>query len=89
MPAKTALVQNYPNPFNPSTTIRYALTEAGLVSLRVFNILGQQVAELVDAEQGAGYREVTFDAAGLPGGIYFYRLRVNGYHEERKMMLLK
>ncbi len=71
------LSQNYPNPFNPSTTIRYGLPERSLVTLAVFNTLGQQIATLVQGEEDAGYHEIQFDARGLASGVYLYRLQVH------------
>jgi hypothetical protein len=76
IPTSFALAQNFPNPFNPSTTIRYALPEAGVVRLVVFNAVGQRVADLVDEAQAAGYHDVRFDGSTLSSGVYFYRLQV-------------
>lgn len=89
-----ALKQNYPNPFNPSTRITYSLAKAGSVTLRVFDILGRQVATLVNGEmQSAGNHFVTFDGSnlrgGLASGVYFYRLDSGSFHDVKKMMLLK
>jgi hypothetical protein len=83
------LDQNYPNPFNPSTTIRYALTGRAFVTMSVYNMLGQQVAVLQNAEEEAGYHEVRFDAAGLASGVYWYRLTAGSYTETRKMLLVR
>ena len=83
------LNQNYPNPFNPATNISYSLETAGQVSLEVFNSVGQKVATLVNGVQSNGQHSVTFDAAGFPSGMYFYRLEMNGASSVRKMMLLK
>ena len=83
------LYQNYPNPFNPSTTIRFNLPHSGFVSLKVFNLLGQEVASLVNEELTAGQKEVTFNASNNKSGLYFYKLNGNNYTETRKMMLLK
>jgi hypothetical protein len=88
-PTVYALNQNYPNPFNPSTLIRYSLASPGNVSLKVFNVLGQEVASLVDEMQSAGSHEVRFDAAALPNGTYFCRMKSAGFEETKKMLLLK
>ncbi|HTX18887.1 MAG TPA: YCF48-related protein [Bacteroidota bacterium] len=83
------LNQNFPNPFNPTTTIRYAIPIRSHVTLRVFNTLGQEVAELVDAEKIAGTYTVTFDAGGLASGVYLYRLETGGFVQTRKLMVIK
>jgi len=84
-----ALGQNYPNPFNPSTVITYQLPLNGAVQLKVYDILGKEVATLVNNEQTAGSYEVTFNAAGLAGGIYFYSLQSGNYKETKKLVLMK
>jgi hypothetical protein len=84
-----SLAQNYPNPFNPSTLIQYSIAEPGNVTLEVYNMLGQKVAELVNTTQAAGKYSVQFDAAGLSSGVYLYQLRAGNYFETRKMMLIK
>jgi Secretion system C-terminal sorting domain len=89
IPAKFELEQNYPNPFNPSTKIRFTVPEAGLVTMKVYNLLGQEVAILVNEEQAAGVYEVTFDAAQLPSGIYFYSINAGDFVATKKMILLK
>ena len=83
------LYQNYPNPFNPSTTITYALPNRAHVSLTVFNILGQQVATLVNGEEQAGYHEVKFNGSGFASGVYFYRLQAGSFTQTRKVLLLR
>lgn len=88
-PRENRLQSNYPNPFNPLTTIKYDLAANVHVSLRVYDVLGREVATLVDAEQEAGYKSVEFDAAHLPSGVYFYRLQAGKYSSIKKMMLLK
>jgi hypothetical protein len=88
-PEVFALLQNYPNPFNPSTSIQYTIAESSPVTLEVFNMLGQKVAELVNTTQAAGKYSVQFDAAGLSSGVYLYQLRAGNYFETRKMMLIK
>jgi len=89
LPADYELAQNYPNPFNPSTIISFSLPRTGFVNLSVFNILGQQVARLVEEYREAGVHQVEFDAANFPSGIYFYRLQHPGGSSTRKMTLVK
>ncbi len=83
------LGQNYPNPFNPSTTITYSVGQQERVSLKVFNTLGQQVATLVDGVVAPGEYETSFDAAGLPTGVYIYKMTAGARTESRKMLLIK
>jgi hypothetical protein len=83
------LSQNYPNPFNPATTIAYALPARGHVRLSLFNMLGQEVAVLVDEEQEAGIRSVAFDATALPSGVYVYRIVAGEYSSQRRMVLIR
>jgi hypothetical protein len=89
IPSEYGLSQNFPNPFNPSTTIRYALAHAGPVELKVFNLLGQEVALLVNDSQKAGYHSVTWNAQGSPSGVYFFRLTAGTFVETRKLVLLR
>ncbi len=89
IPTSDGLMQNYPNPFNPSTTIRYQLNAAGHVTLKVYDVLGREVAMLVDERQSAGTHTVTFDASELASGVYFYRVSANGFTETKKMILTK
>jgi dienelactone hydrolase len=89
IPQAYALDQNYPNPFNPSTTIRYGLPVRSHVTLNVFNSLGQQVATLVQGEQGAGYHELKFDGSNLASGVYLYRIQAGSYTETRKLLFIK
>lgn len=83
------LSQNYPNPFNPSTVINYSIPKEGMVTLKVFNILGQEVATLVNSNQKMGIYNITFNATRLSSGIYFYSLKANGSTLTKKMMLIK
>ncbi len=84
-----ALAQNYPNPFNPSTTIRYSLANTSRAVLKVYDMLGKEVATLVNTEQPAGEYRVVFNAAALPSGIYFYTLRAGSFAETKKLIVIK
>jgi hypothetical protein len=88
-PSTFKLHQNYPNPFNPSTTISYNLPARSQVTLKIFNVLGQEVATLVDEMQDAGLRSAIFNGQGLPSGVYYCRMKANTYISFRKMMLIK
>jgi hypothetical protein len=94
IPAEYTLQQNYPNPFNPSTNIRFSVAQAGHVSLKVYNVLGVEVASIVNEQKEAGTFTVNWNAAGLSSGIYLYRLSVTSDHgqvfeQSNKMTLLK
>lgn len=89
LPSAIALKQNYPNPFNPSTTINFAVKEAGHVTLKVFDALGRQVGVLVDERAVPGTYEVRFDGSGLASGTYLYVLESNGQHLSKTMQLVK
>jgi len=89
LPVTFALDQNYPNPFNPSTTIQYSVPATGPVRLAVYNLLGREVAVLVDATQAPGTYRVTLDAAGWPSGVYLYRITTNEEVCTRYFTLLK
>ncbi|HTY11114.1 MAG TPA: T9SS type A sorting domain-containing protein [Bacteroidota bacterium] len=88
-PVSYTLSQNYPNPFNPSTKIDFAIQKAGAVTLKVYNILGQEVATLVNTELKAGSYSATFDASRLASGVYFYTIHSGNFVQSKKMMLLK
>lgn len=88
-PAQFRLDQNHPNPFNPATTIYYQMPEKGFVTLKVYDILGNEVATLVKEKKDAGRYPVTFDGSRLASGVYIYQLRVNDYVSSKKMLLLK
>ena len=89
IPKEYKLSANYPNPFNPSTIINYSVKEAGLVKIKVFDILGSEVAELVNETKEAGNFAVEFKAANLPSGVYLYTMQVNNFSSSQKMLLLK
>jgi len=89
-PLEYRLSQNYPNPFNPSTTIEFRLGESSIVTLKVFDVLGREVATLVNNQKlSAGVQNVQFDATSLASGVYIYRLEAGGFSQTRKMMLVK
>ncbi len=88
-PKKFSLEQNYPNPFNPTTTINYSVRENGFVQLKVYDVLGKEIATLVKEEKSAGNYSVKFNGNNLPSGVYFYTLRVNNFVQSRKMVLLR
>lgn len=83
------LKQNYPNPFNPSTIINYSIPEASYVMLKVYDIIGNEVAVLVNEEKQAGKYQIDFDATELTGGVYFYQLSTNSFVDTKKMILLR
>jgi hypothetical protein len=89
LPTEYSLEQNYPNPFNPTTRILYTVPMSGWVSLRVYNILGQVVATLVDVYQNAGAYDVQFNAPTLSSGVYIYRIESGSFVAVKKMLLLK
>ncbi|RJP64835.1 MAG: T9SS C-terminal target domain-containing protein [Ignavibacteriales bacterium] len=89
LPNEFFLSQNYPNPFNPSTTIRYSIPELSNVSIKVYDVLGREVATLVDEEKPAGNYQVQFNAENLKSGIYFYTLKAREFSQTKKLTLLK
>lgn len=89
IPQNYQLLQNYPNPFNPSSRIRYDLPRSSFVKISVYDILGKEIAVLVNEEKNSGSYDVTFDAAGLASGIYFYTIRTGEFSQTRKMILLR
>ena len=82
-------LSNYPNPFNPSTTINYELPENGFVTIKVFDMLGKELATLVNENKSAGYYNVNFDASKLTSGVYIYTISANGFIQSKKMLLVK
>lgn len=89
IPDKYEILQNYPNPFNPITTIKFSLPEDKVVSLKVFNILGETVKVLLNEEKKAGLHSVQFDASSLSSDVYFYSLEAGDYKSVKKMILIK
>ncbi len=89
LPLQYSLDQNYPNPFNPTTQIKYSIAKAGVVTLKVYDILGRQVADLVDKYQEAGKYTVDFNASRLASGVYIYRIESSSFTNVKKMMLIK
>ncbi|WP_340107043.1 Ser-Thr-rich GPI-anchored membrane family protein [Rhodohalobacter sp. 8-1] len=89
IPNQSKLHQNYPNPFNPTTNIRFELPESSVVTLEVYNILGQRVAQLANERKSPGHYTVNFDASGLSSGVYLYRLQTDSFTETKQMMLIK
>jgi len=89
LPVNNALSLNYPNPFNPSTTIKYQIKESGFVTLKIYDVLGKEVAELLNENKEAGFYNLTFNASNLPSGLYIYRMIVNNFVSTKKMLLTK
>jgi len=90
VPKEYQLEQNYPNPFNPSTVIKYQIPDAGFVTLKVYDVLGNEVAILVNENKEPGRKyNITFNASALSSGVYIYQLRVNDYLSTKKMVLMK
>jgi hypothetical protein len=88
-PADYVLLQNYPNPFNPTTVIAFSLPITHHASLKVFDLLGREVAVLVDEEKPAGMHSAKWDASGFNSGVYFYRLAAGSFSESRRLLLVR
>ncbi len=88
-PAQFILEQNYPNPFNPTTTIEYSIPQSGFVTLKVFDVLGNEVVTLVNGHNEAGKHQIKFDASNLKSGVYFYKIENGNFVETKKLVLLK
>jgi hypothetical protein len=89
IPTRFALKQNYPNPFNPSTIISYQLSVVSNVKLSVYDMLGREIAVLVESKQNAGTHQKQWNAEGLPSGVYLYRLQTESFTETKKLLFLK
>ena len=89
IPGKFSLLQNYPNPFNPITNLEFGISHLGFVSLKIFDMLGKEVATLVNTNLNPGYYKYNFDASALNSGIYFYKLETADFSETKKMLLIK
>jgi len=89
IPERFDLYQNYPNPFNPSTTIKWQQPETGLVTLKIYDVLGREVTTLITEELTAGEHKTIFDASGFSSGIYFYQIKAGDFIQTKKMILIK
>jgi hypothetical protein len=89
VPEQFSLYQNYPNPFNPTTNIKFSIPSSNFTSLKIFDMLGKEIAVLVSEKKDAGEYTVPFNAARMPSGIYFYQLRSGNFVETKKMILMK
>lgn len=89
VPDKFSLLQNYPNPFNPSTTINFQIPKNNFVSLKVYDINGREISELVNENMNAGEYKINFDGSSLPSGVYYYKLTSDNFSETKKMILIK
>jgi hypothetical protein len=89
IPDRVVLGENYPNPFNPTTMIAYDIPSPGHVMLKVYNLLGQEVAVLVDEDLPAGRYQVSWNASGLASGLYFYRIQAGSFVDTKKLLILK
>jgi uncharacterized protein (TIGR02145 family) len=88
-PNKFILMQNFPNPFNPTTIIQFETTHKTFISLKVFNVLGNEIATLINEEKPVGIHKVEWNAKALPSGIYFYKIQAGNFTETKKMVLMK
>ncbi len=89
LPKEFSLSQNYPNPFNPNTSIQYVIGSRQFVTLKVYDVLGNEVARLVNEDRSAGSYKINFDASNLSSGIYFYQLKTGKFIETKKMIYLR
>jgi len=89
LPISYSLSQNYPNPFNPTTTIQYNLSQSSTITIKIYDILGQEIETLVNTNQFAGEYEVNWNAQSYPSGIYFYQLKTDRFSQTKKLILLR
>jgi hypothetical protein len=89
VPAEYKLFQNYPNPFNPATTINYSIPKSGLVTIKIYNVLGKEIETLINEEKSAGNYSLVFSAGNLPSGIYFYQMQSGNFSQIKKLIILK
>jgi hypothetical protein len=89
LPIEYKLSQNYPNPFNPATTIRYSIPKQQKVTLKLYNVLGQEVATLINRVQKAGHYQLNYNAKDLASGVYIYTIKAGEFNSSKKMLLLK
>lgn len=89
LPTEFRLYQNYPNPFNPTTTIKYSIPKSSFVKIIVYDILGNEIATLVNEDKTSGYYSIAFYANKLASGIYFYRMQAGNFVETKKLILIK
>ena len=89
IPQEYSLSQNYPNPFNPTTTIFYELPKQTRVTIKIFNMLGKEIASLVDEVKGPGRYDIDWNASGFASGVYFYKLQTGSYTSVKKLVLLR
>ena len=89
LPPRYGIDQNYPNPFNPTSTIKYTLPKESHITFIIYDILGREIATLVNETQEAGYKSVQFNASNLASGIYFYRLQAGAFTETKKLLLIR
>jgi flagellar hook assembly protein FlgD len=82
-------MQNYPNPFNPETKIEYSLQHSGNVNIKIYDVLGREVIDLLNQEKSAGTHSIFFNGAKLSSGIYYYRIKSGNFFETKKMLLIK
>ena len=89
MPKEYKLEQNFPNPFNPTTSINYSIPKSGLVTLKVYNVFGQEVSTLVNEVKNNGNYSIDFNASNLSSGVYYYELTSGNFVQTKRMMLIK